>query len=95
MQHNNINLNKTWGQHDKFCYKIMTLKERFDAAVKASGVNYAIDKSISGYYRLIIEADNNNYELVIDDSAYEDFYDEDSAIVFFTDYICEQHGLNL
>ena len=51
--------------------------------------NYWIDKSLSGYYRLLRGPVNNQVdsELLIDDSACEDYYDYDSAVYSFYEYV--------
>lgn len=70
------------------------LEEQFKEAVKASGLKYDLDQSISGYYRLVVyNDDNSDYDLVHDDSACEDVYDRDSAMALFIEIIRERHNL--
>lgn len=76
-----------------------TIEEQFNEVVKASGVKYEIDKSISGHYRLIVYREDDsigrrpNYDIIHEDSACEDLYDKESAMAVFVDIIRERHNL--
>ena len=71
-----------------------SIEEQFNEAVRKSSVKYALDKSISGYYRLVVyNEENSDYELIHDDSACEDVYDQKSAMALFIDIIKERHNL--
>ena len=71
-----------------------SLEEQFNEAVKASGLRYDLNQSISGYYRLVVyNDDNSDYDLVHDDSACEDVYDRESAMALFIGIIRERHNL--
>ncbi len=73
---------------------LKNLEEQFKEAVKASGLKYDLNQSISGYYRLVVyNGDNSDYDLVHDDSACEDVYDRDSAMALFIEIIRERHNL--
>lgn len=62
-----------------------TIKEQFEAVVKATGKDFYCEETISGYYRLMCDED-----IVLDDSACEDVNeDEDTALAFFTGYLLE------
>ena len=57
----------------------------FDKAVSATGKDYYIEISISGYYRLMLDG-----EPVFDDSAAEDVNeDRETAEAFFANYLLE------
>lgn len=57
-----------------------------------NSVKFEVSESMSGYYRLILREVNNanNSILLIDDAACEDYYDEDTAIDMFEQYIDEE-----
>ena len=65
---------------------ITLAKKEFEDAVNKSGRNFQIKKSISGYYRLLLDD-----ELVCDDSACEDVQDEESALYYFA-YIINEYN---
>lgn len=73
--------------------KLQSIEDQFNEAVKESGVNYEIVQSIDGYYRLVRHNDDMTDTIIHDDSAYEDVYDEESAMALFTDIIREIHNL--
>ena len=55
----------------------------FDKAVSATGKKYYIERSISGYYRLMLDG-----EPVFDDSAAEELNeDRETAEAFFANYL--------
>ena len=57
----------------------------FMNVVRATGKNYRINYSISGYYRLMLDG-----EPIIDDSACEDLNEDyETAEAFFTRYLLE------
>lgn len=57
----------------------------FDKVVSATGKDYYIERSISGYYRLMLDG-----EPVFDDSAAEELNeDRETAEAFFTNYLLE------
>lgn len=58
------------------------MKATFEQIVKATGKNFTCEETISGYYRLM--CDN---KIILDDSACEDVQDEESAKVFFSEYL--------
>lgn len=70
-----------------------TLEQEFKELVKKSGVRYEIDESMSGYYRLVVRRDDGNYDLIDDDPASEDVYDEESATAYFSYLIQQKHNL--
>lgn len=77
-----------------------SIEEQFNEVVKMSGVKYELDKSIGGHYRLIAYRDdewfNGNlpgYDIIHEDSACEDLYDEESAMTMFIEEIRERHHL--
>lgn len=73
---------------------MLSIEQQFNEVVRESGVKYALNESISGYYRLVIyNEDNSDYDIVHDDSAFEDVYDRESAMAFFTELIREKHNL--
>lgn len=50
---------------------------------------YTVEQTISGYYRLM-----RGENIILDDSACEDYYDEDTATAMFTSYLKEYaHGV--
>ena len=69
---------------------MITMREQFNEAVKESGVNYKIVKSIDGYYRLVRHNDDMTDTIIHDDSACDDVYDEESAMALFIGIIKEQ-----
>lgn len=69
---------------------MLTIREQFNEAVKESGMNYRIVKSIGGYYRLVRHNDDMTDTIVHDDSACDDVYDEESAMALFIEIIKEQ-----
>lgn len=61
------------------------MRTHFDKVVSATGKNYYIERSISGYYRLMLDG-----EPVFDDSAAEDLNeDRETAEAFFANYLLE------
>lgn len=70
-----------------------TLKQEFKELVKKSGVRYQIDQAMSGYYRLVVRRDDGDYDLIHDDPACEDVYDEESATAYFSYLIQQKHNL--
>ena len=61
------------------------MKTNFDKIVSATGKSYCIERSISGYYRLMLDG-----EPVLDDSAAEDLNeDRETAEAFFANYLLE------
>ena len=59
--------------------------KRFFDIVSATGKDYYIERSISGYYRLMLDG-----EPVFDDSAAEDpNEDRETAEAFFANYLLE------
>ena len=61
------------------------MKNEFSAIVNATGKNFEIEKTISGYYRLLLDG-----EPIIDDSACEDVNgDYDTAVNFYSNYLLE------
>ena len=61
------------------------MKTYFDRIVSATGKKYYIERSISGYYRLMLDG-----EPVFDDSAAEELNeDRETAEVFFANYLLE------
>ena len=64
---------------------VMEKKNIFSAIVNATGKNFEIEKSVSGYYRLLLDG-----EPIIDDSACEDVNgDYDTAVDYFSNYLLE------
>ena len=74
-------------------FKLQSIEEQFSEAVRESGLSYEIVKSISGYYRLVLHNDDMTDTIVHDDSACEDVYDKETAMVLFKDIIREKHNL--
>lgn len=77
-----------------------SIEEQFNEVVNLSGVRYGIDKSIGGHYRLVAYRDNEwfngnlpGYDIIHEDSACEDLYDEESAMAIFIEVIRERHNL--
>lgn len=66
---------------------IILAKKMFEDAVNKSGRNFRIEKSISGYYRLLLDD-----EIKCDDSAFEDVQDEESALYYFAYLINEYNN---
>ena len=63
----------------------MEKKDYFGMVVAATGRNYHIEKSISGYYRLMLDD-----EPIIDDSACEDLNEDyKTAESYFINYLLE------
>ena len=63
----------------------MEKKNIFSAIVNATGKNFEIEKSVSGYYRLLLDG-----EPIIDDSACEDVNgDYETAVDYFSNYLME------
>lgn len=63
----------------------MKKKSYFEKIVEATGKNFAINQSVSGYYRLMLDG-----EPVIDDSACEDINEDyDTAEGYFSNYLLE------
>lgn len=63
--------------------KSISMKTYFDRIVSATGKNYYIERSISGYYRLMLDG-----EPVFDDSAAEELNeDRETAEAFFGYYL--------
>ena len=61
------------------------MKTYFDRIVSATGKKYYIERSISGYYRLMLDG-----EPVFDDSAAEEVNeDREVAEAFFANYLLE------
>ena len=61
------------------------MKTHFDRIVSAAGKKYYIERSISGYYRLMLDG-----EPVFDDSAAEELNeDREIAEAFFANYLLE------
>lgn len=61
------------------------MKRTFENVVAATGKNFEIKQSISGYYRLMLDG-----EPVIDDSASEDLNEDyDTAEGYFLEYLIE------
>lgn len=57
----------------------------FDKVVSTTGKDYYIERSISGYYRLMLDG-----EPVFDDSAAEELNeDRETAEAFFANYLLE------
>ena len=73
--------------------RLQSIEEQFNEVVKESGLNYGLNQSISGYYRLVIYNDDNSCELIHDDPACEDVYDKESAMALFAEIIRERHNL--
>lgn len=60
------------------------------ALQKKSYNNYEMNQSISGYWRLVRRKKNNDYELILDDSANEDVNgDKETAAYSFANFIFE------
>lgn len=60
-------------------------RTEFMDVVRATGKNYRINRSISGYYRLMLDG-----EPIIDDSALEELNEDyETAEAFFTSYLLE------
>ena len=60
-------------------------RTEFMDVVRATEKNYRINRSISGYYRLMLDG-----EPIIDDSAIEDVNEDyETAEAFFTRYLME------
>ena len=70
--------------------RLQSIEEQFNEVVKESGLNYGLNQSISGYYRLVIYNDDNSCELIHDDPACEDVYDKESAMALFAEIIREK-----
>ena len=61
------------------------MRTYFDRIVSATGKDYYRERSISGYYRLMLDG-----EPVVDDSAAEEVNeDRETAEVFFANYLLE------
>ena len=61
------------------------MRTYFDRIVSATGKKYYIERSISGYYRLMLDG-----EPIIDDSACEDLNEDyETAEAFFMRYLLE------
>ena len=74
---NKMEYNKSLNYYD--------MKYMFSAIVNATGKNFEIEKSVSGYYRLLLDG-----EPIIDDSACEDVNgDYDTAVNFYSNYLLE------
>ena len=77
-RNNNNNPQVPEGQQDN-------MKTYFDKVVSATGKDYYIERSISGYYRLMLDG-----EPVFDDSATEELNeDREIAEAFFANYLLE------
>lgn len=77
-RNNNNNAQVPEGQTDN-------MKTYFDRIVSATGNDYYIERSISGYYRLMLDG-----EPVFDDSAAEEVNeDRETAEAFFANYLLE------
>ena len=64
---------------------VMEKKNIFSAIVNATGKNFEIEKSVSGYYRLLLDG-----EPIIDDSACEDVNgDYETAVDYYSNYLLE------
>lgn len=81
-------------------FNIPGIEEQFNEVVKSSGVNYGINQSIGGHYRLVAYRDdewmNGNtqaYDIIFEDPASEDLYDRENAMSIFIDVIKERHNL--
>lgn len=60
------------------------------ALQKKSYNGYEMNQGISGYWRLVRRKKNNDYELILDDSANEDVNsDKETAANAFADFIFE------
>ena len=59
-------------------------KEAFQLAIKNSSHTYEVEKTISGYFRILCDG-----EYIHDDSAFEDVNEEDTAYYFFADLVKE------
>lgn len=63
----------------------MKMKSNFEKIVEATGKNFTINQSVSGYYRLMLDG-----EPVIDDSACEEVNEDyDTAEGYFANYLLE------
>ena len=61
------------------------MRTYFDRIVSATGKNYYVERSTSGYYRLMLDG-----EPVFDDSAAEEVNeDRETAEAFFANYLLE------
>lgn len=61
------------------------MRTNFERIVSATGKGYYIERSISGYYRLMLDG-----EPVFDDSAAEELNeDRETAEAFFASYLLE------
>ena len=61
------------------------MKSNFEKIVEATGKNFTINQSVSGYYRLMLDG-----EPVIDDSACEEVNEDyDTAEGYFANYLLE------
>ena len=76
------------------------LKNEFEEVVKSTGREYAIERGLSGSYRLIEYLKDDwgpggarNYDVIHDDPACVDLYEPDSAMAVFIEIIRERHGL--
>ena len=64
---------------------VMEKKILFSAIINATGKNFEIEKSVSGYYRLLLDG-----EPIIDDSACEDVNgDYETAVDYYSNYLLE------
>lgn len=76
------------------------LKDEFDEVVRTSGKEYAMERGLSGSYRLIeylvdawLPGGARDYDVIHDDPACVDLYEPDSAMAVFIKIIRERHGL--
>lgn len=60
------------------------MKQKFEKIVKATGKPFSIEKTMGGYYRLMC-----NDDIIHDDSACEDVYNEGDALGFYSDFLLE------
>ena len=80
-------------------FKLQSIEEQFNEAVRESGVKYELNQAISGHYRLVVYCDNRwvngspDYDIICEDPACEDLYDKETAMAVFTDVIRERHNL--
>ncbi len=59
-------------------------------AYQRENIHFEIEKSISGYYRLVLVAKTKSNSInLIDDPASEDMYDYDVAVEIFNQFIDE------